>query len=118
MVAVSIFISKPIPFVEEVLEAFASLDYPKKKIVLYIYNSQPLTIKTVMNFLSKHGDEYYSKKVINGVSEIGDREARQDALTFASRFETEFLFLLDGDVMITNERTLQILIEASINYEL
>ncbi|VDK65330.1 unnamed protein product [Cylicostephanus goldi] len=114
LVAVSIFIAKPIPFVEEMLEAFAKLDYPKKKIVLYIFNSQPF----VMNFLSKHGDEYYSKKIVNGVTEIGDREARQEALTFASRFDTDFLFMLDGDVMFTNEKTIQILIEASVNYEL
>ncbi|CAJ0606927.1 unnamed protein product [Cylicocyclus nassatus] len=118
LIAVSIFIAKPIPFIEEMLEAFAKLDYPKKKIVLYIFNSQPFVIKTVMNFLSKHGAEYYSKKIVNGVTETGDREARQEALTFASRFDSEFLFMLDGDVMFTNERALQILIEASVNYEL
>ncbi|EPB70315.1 hypothetical protein ANCCEY_10594 [Ancylostoma ceylanicum] len=73
---------------------------------------------TVMDFLTEYGSQYYSKKVINGVSEIGEREARQEALTFASRFDTEFLFSLDGDAMLTNEKTLQILVESSINYDL
>ncbi|EYC27736.1 hypothetical protein Y032_0008g153 [Ancylostoma ceylanicum] len=118
LVALSIFIAKPIPFVEEMLEAVARLDYPKKKLVLYIYNSQRFSIKTVMDFLTEYGSQYYSKKVINGVSEIGEREARQEALTFASRFDTEFLFSLDGDAMLTNEKTLQILVESSINYDL
>ncbi|RCN30936.1 oxidoreductase, 2OG-Fe(II) oxygenase family protein [Ancylostoma caninum] len=118
LVALSIFIAKPIPFIEEMLEAVARLNYPKKKLVLYIYNSQRFSIKTVMDFLTKYGSQYYSKKVINGVSEIGEREARQEALAFASRFDAEFLFSLDGDGMLTNENTLQILIESSINYDL
>ncbi|VDN25420.1 unnamed protein product, partial [Cylicostephanus goldi] len=80
LVTVSIFIAKPIPFIEEMLEAFARLDYPKKKMALYIYNSQPFCIKTIMDFLSKYGTEYYSKKIINGVTEIGEREARDEAL--------------------------------------
>ncbi|KHJ92978.1 hypothetical protein OESDEN_07118 [Oesophagostomum dentatum] len=118
LVAVSIFIAKPIPFIEEMLEAFAQLDYPKQKIVLFIYNSQRFSIKTIMDFLAKYGSKYHSKKIINGVSEIGDREARQEALTFASRFNAEFLFILDGDAMLTNAKTLQHLIEASTNYDL
>ncbi|KAK6733911.1 hypothetical protein RB195_017586 [Necator americanus] len=118
LVAVSIFISKPIPFIEEMLEAVARLDYPKKKMLLYIYSSQRFSIKTVMDFLSKYGSQYYSKKVINGVSEIGEREARQEALTFASRFDADFLFNLDGDALLTDMKTLQLLVEASVNHDL
>ncbi|KAJ1352964.1 hypothetical protein KIN20_009483 [Parelaphostrongylus tenuis] len=71
-----------------------------------------------MDFLSDHGTLYYSKKIINGVLEIDEREARQEALTFASRFDAEFLFSVDGDAVITNEKTLQHLIEYSVNYEI
>ncbi|VDM54380.1 unnamed protein product [Angiostrongylus costaricensis] len=80
LVALSIFIAKPIPFVKEMLEALARMDYPKKKLVLFIYNSQRSNIKTVMDFLSEYGTLYFSKKIINGVLEIDEREARQEAL--------------------------------------
>ncbi|KAK5965139.1 hypothetical protein GCK32_013773, partial [Trichostrongylus colubriformis] len=92
LVAVTLFIAKPIPFIEEMLEVFARHDYPKKRIALFIYNSQRSDIKTVMEFLSKYGSQYYTKKIINGVSEIQEREARQEALTFASRHDAEYLF--------------------------
>ncbi|VDL76330.1 unnamed protein product [Nippostrongylus brasiliensis] len=118
LVAVSLFIAKPIPFIEEFLAAFARHDYPKKKIALFIYNSQRSSIKTVMDFISKYGSQYYTKKVINGVSEIEEREARQEALTFASRHSAEYLFSLDGDAFLTNDKTLQRLIEKSANHEI
>ncbi|PIO75240.1 hypothetical protein TELCIR_02729 [Teladorsagia circumcincta] len=117
LVAISVFIARPIPFIEEMLQAFAHLDYPKKRIALFIYNSQQSNIKTVMDFLSKYGSQYFTKKVINGVSEIQEREARQEALTFASRYDAEFLFSLDGDAFLTNVKTLQHLVEYSVNYE-
>nr|CDJ80155.1 Oxoglutarate iron-dependent oxygenase domain containing protein [Haemonchus contortus] len=117
LVAIAVFIAKPIPFIEEMLETFARLDYPKKRIALFIYNSQQSNIKTVMDFLSKYGSQYLTKKVFNGVTEIQEREARQEALTFASRHDAEYLFSLDGDAYLTNEKTLQYLIEYSANYE-
>ncbi|KAK6013674.1 hypothetical protein OSTOST_21007, partial [Ostertagia ostertagi] len=83
LVAISVFIARPIPFIEEMLEAFAHLDYPKKRIALFIYNSQQSNIKR----------------------------------TFASRYDAEFLFSLDGDAFLTNVKTLQHLIEYSVNYE-
>lgn len=33
-----------------------------------------------MDFLSKYGSQYYSKKIINGVPEVAEREGRQEAL--------------------------------------
>ncbi|KAK5986363.1 Multifunctional procollagen lysine hydroxylase and glycosyltransferase [Trichostrongylus colubriformis] len=117
LVAVTLFTAKPIPFIEEMLEAFARHDYPKKRIALFIYNSQRSDIKTVMEFLSKYGSQYYTKKIINGVSEIQEREARQEALTFASRHGAEYMFSLDGDAFLTETKTLQYLIEYSVNYE-
>ncbi|VDO95213.1 unnamed protein product [Heligmosomoides polygyrus] len=84
LVAVAIFIAKPIPFVEEMFEAFAHQDYPKKKIALFIYNSRRYNIQMVMDFLSKYGSQYYSKKIINGVPEVAEREGRQEALGIVS----------------------------------
>ncbi|ETN84286.1 hypothetical protein NECAME_17172 [Necator americanus] len=78
-IVVCMFVTATLNHVQ-MLEAVARLDYPKKKMLLYIYSSQRFSIKTVMDFLSKYGSQYYSKKVINGVSEIGEREARQEAL--------------------------------------
>lgn len=80
LIALNLFISKPIPFIEEVLQKIAEFDYPKEKIALYIYNNQPFSIKNIQDFLQKHGKSYYTKRVINGVTEIGDREARNEAM--------------------------------------
>ena len=78
MVSVGIFIAKPIPFIEEFLNGFESLDYPKKKIALYIYNSQSHSIKIVSEFIKTHSTDYYTKKVINFVAEMGERQGREE----------------------------------------
>lgn len=80
LIGLSLFISKPIPFIEEVLSQIAAFDYPKDKIALYIYNNQPFSIKNIQVFLEKFGKEYYTKRIINGVTEIGEREARNEAV--------------------------------------
>jgi hypothetical protein len=46
-----LFLTKPVPFVEEFLGFFKNLDYPKEKIDLFIYNNQPYSSSLVSHLL-------------------------------------------------------------------
>ncbi|CAI4231375.1 unnamed protein product [Auanema sp. JU1783] len=118
LITVSFVISKPIPFVEEVLKALSEVEYPKSRIALYVFNNQKFNIKTVLDFVSEFGKEYHTKKIINGDEAISERDARNEALDFAERVSSDYLVFLDADVIITDKKVFHSLIEYSVNYDI
>ncbi|CAB3404364.1 unnamed protein product [Caenorhabditis bovis] len=118
LIGVNLFIAKPIPFVEEMLTALAEIDYPKKRIALFIYNNQKFSIKNIMTFLEMYGKQFYTKKVINGVTEIGEREARNDALKWVKTHNVDYVINFDGDSFVTEKKLFKDLIEYSANQDI
>ncbi|CAJ0581474.1 unnamed protein product, partial [Mesorhabditis spiculigera] len=97
LVTLAIFIAKPIPFTEEFFQAIFDLDYPKDKLALYIYNSQPQNIKMVFDIFEKEGPAYYTKKISNGADRT-EREAREIAIQFHQQTGSKFFFTIDADM--------------------
>ncbi|CAJ0957643.1 unnamed protein product, partial [Mesorhabditis belari] len=116
LVTLAIFVPRPIPFLEEFLEAILKLDYPKDRLALFIYNNQRFSIQTIFDFVNKNAGGFYTKKIINGVDRT-EREARQMAIEFHKLTGSDFFFSVDSDVMLTNPKTLQHLIEDAVNYD-
>jgi hypothetical protein len=48
--SIALFLTKPVPFVEEFVDFFKHLDYPKEKIDLFIYNNQPYSSSLMKTF--------------------------------------------------------------------
>ncbi|KAF1765200.1 hypothetical protein GCK72_005152 [Caenorhabditis remanei] len=117
VIALNLFISKPIPFIEEVLQKVSEFDYPKNKIALYIYNNQPFSIKNIQDFLKEHGKSYYTKRVINGVTEIGEREARNEAIEWDKQRNVEYGFFMDADAYFTDSKIVKDLVHHSKTYD-
>ncbi|CAI5441459.1 unnamed protein product [Caenorhabditis angaria] len=118
LIGLNLFVAKPIPFVEEVLTKIKEIDYPKSRIALFIYNNQPFSIKTIMNFLSENGKSYYTKRIINGVTELGEREARNEAIDWDKKTKVDFAITIDADAYLTNNRIIKDLVEYSKNYDI
>ncbi|VBB33461.1 unnamed protein product, partial [Acanthocheilonema viteae] len=113
-VTLAIFITKPIPFIREFLATVSRISYPTSKIDFYIYNNQKYNKKEVDEFLKTVKKLYRKVQYDNSDTELGEREARKAALTFAEETFNDFIFMLDGDVHLTTPETLQLLIETAI----
>nr|CAD2173598.1 unnamed protein product [Meloidogyne enterolobii] len=114
-ICVSIFIQKPIPYVEEFLIKISELDYPKRKINLYIANNQKYNIEMVEEFRQQWEDFYASFSVINSV-DVKEYIARTNSFVFAKKTKSEFLFIVDADSHL-DPSALKNLIYKAMNYD-
>uniref|UniRef100_A0A915PP06 procollagen-lysine 5-dioxygenase n=1 Tax=Setaria digitata TaxID=48799 RepID=A0A915PP06_9BILA len=112
-IALAVFITKPIPFIQEFLAAVSRLSYPTSRIDFYIYNNQKYSEKNVEEFLKSAKKLYRTVEYDNNYTELGEREARKAVLTRANEAMNDFVFMLDGDVHLITADTLELLIETA-----
>ncbi|CEF71662.1 Procollagen lysyl hydroxylase [Strongyloides ratti] len=111
--SVGLFIYKPIPFIEEFLQSFANILYDKNLIDLLIFNNQDYNENDITKFINKYKKDYKSITVINEDYTKNERDVRDESIKWALELENDYLFMLDGDVHITNRNILKDLIYKS-----
>uniref|UniRef100_A0A1I7VBP6 procollagen-lysine 5-dioxygenase n=3 Tax=Loa loa TaxID=7209 RepID=A0A1I7VBP6_LOALO len=113
-VTLALFITKPIPFIREFLATVSRISYPTSKIDIYFYNNQKYNEEEIEKFLQNAKKLYQTVEYDNSDTELGEREARKAALTFAKEMLNDFIFMLDGDVHLITPETLQLLVDTAI----
>ncbi|KAG8435637.1 hypothetical protein GDO86_013537 [Hymenochirus boettgeri] len=112
LVLIGIFIEQPTPFVSEFFKHLTSLNYPKKRIQLYIKNHESHHQRHVEKFTQDYGTEYNLLKVV-GPDEYSDfADARNTGMDMCRQNpECEYYFSIDSPVVMKNGNTLRSLIE-------
>ncbi|TTH08281.1 Procollagen-lysine,2-oxoglutarate 5-dioxygenase 1 [Bagarius yarrelli] len=111
-VVIGIFIQQPTPFLTVFFERLLSLQYPKNRLKLFIYNQESHHEQHVYAFLLNHEAEYQGVKIIGpdeGVDPITSRNIGFDMCREDS--DCEYFFSMDADVVLKNDNALKILIE-------
>ncbi|VDM96070.1 unnamed protein product [Thelazia callipaeda] len=107
---ISIIIAKPIPFIREFFKNIENLVYLDNKIDLYIYCNQNFMEKEVAHFIERAKIRYNSVRY-DGLSVIGEREARVFSLEQSIIKNSEYLVMIDGDVHLNNSESLLLLVD-------
>lgn len=111
-VVIGIFIQQPTPFLTVFFERLLSLQYPKKRLKLFIYNQESHHEQHVYAFLQNHEAEYQAVKIIGPDEDVDPITARNIGFDMCrDDSDCEFYFSMDADVVLKNDNTLKILIE-------
>lgn len=116
IVTLALFIEHAVPFFEEFLDKILTLTYPKTNIHLIIHNNINFHKELVDEFVKKFGGEYMSIKAIQEEDSVNERKARQAAVDDATKFESDYLFVVDGDVHLDNPNVLRDLVKTNRNF--
>ncbi|KAG8568407.1 hypothetical protein GDO81_013986 [Engystomops pustulosus] len=113
LVVVGIFIEQPTPFVSEFFKRLSNLQYPKKRIQLYIANHETHHQKHVEKFLQVHSLEYNNVKYVGPEEALSNfAEARNAGMDICRQNpECEYYFSIDVQVVLKNSSVLRTLIE-------
>ncbi|XP_072012542.1 procollagen-lysine,2-oxoglutarate 5-dioxygenase 1 [Engystomops pustulosus] len=113
LVVVGIFIEQPTPFVSEFFKRLSNLQYPKKRIQLYIANHETHHQKHVEKFLQVHSLEYNNIKYVGPEEPLSNfAEARNAGMDICRQNpECEYYFSIDVQVVLKNSSVLRTLIE-------
>uniref|UniRef100_A0A672JHQ8 Procollagen-lysine,2-oxoglutarate 5-dioxygenase 1 n=2 Tax=Salarias fasciatus TaxID=181472 RepID=A0A672JHQ8_SALFA len=115
LVMVGVFIQQPTPFVTVFFERLLQLQYPKNRLKLFIYNQEAHHKHHVDAFLRDHGNLYENIKNIEPEEEMDAPSARNLLFELCRRDEgCDYVFSLDVEVVLKNDKTLKILIEQNL----
>ncbi|XP_073481994.1 procollagen-lysine,2-oxoglutarate 5-dioxygenase 2 isoform X1 [Aquarana catesbeiana] len=111
-ITVGIFIEQPTPFLPEFFRRLLALDYPKDKLSVFLHNSEVYHEKHIQKFWEKAKGVIKTFKVVGPEEEITQAEARNMGMDICRQDEQcDYYFSIDADVVLTNPKTLKILIE-------
>ncbi|XP_018425244.1 PREDICTED: procollagen-lysine,2-oxoglutarate 5-dioxygenase 2 [Nanorana parkeri] len=111
-VTVGVFIEQPTPFLPEFFSRLLALDYPKEKLSVFIHNSEVHHEKHIQKFWEKAKGVIKTLKVVGPEEKITQGEARNMGMDICRQDEQcDYYFNIDADVVVTNPKTLKILIE-------
>ncbi|MEE6485250.1 hypothetical protein FKM82_014228 [Ascaphus truei] len=112
LVVIGVFIEQPTPFVSEFFKRLTNLQYPKKRIQLYIVNHEASHRVLVEKFLQDHGTEYNTVRVVGPGETSNAADARNSAMDLCRQNqECEYYFSLDAHVVLRNSSALRTFIE-------
>uniref|UniRef100_A0A5F8GCT7 procollagen-lysine 5-dioxygenase n=1 Tax=Monodelphis domestica TaxID=13616 RepID=A0A5F8GCT7_MONDO len=111
-VTIGVFIEQPTPFLPRFLELLLTLDYPKEAIKLFIHNKEVYHEKHIKEFWEKAKDVIKNIKIVGPEENLSQAEARNMGMDLCRQDgQCDYYFSLDADVVLTNPKTLKILIE-------
>lgn len=111
-VTIGVFIEQPTPFLPRFLDLLLTLDYPKEALKLFIHNKEVYHEKDIKVFFDKAKLEISTIKIVGPEENLSQAEARNMGMDFCRQDEKcDYYFSVDADVVLTNPRTLKILIE-------
>ncbi|KAG5900593.1 hypothetical protein JTB14_017451 [Gonioctena quinquepunctata] len=111
VVLLAFFIEQNTPFLEEALQKVYSLDYPRKRMHLFIHNSAKYHADLVKNFTERHAKDYVSFKQITAGDGTSEWQARDLSLDYCLAKKCDIYFSVDSIAHIDNPFTLRLLIE-------
>ncbi|XP_069364652.1 procollagen-lysine,2-oxoglutarate 5-dioxygenase [Maniola hyperantus] len=95
-VMLAVFIEQATPFMEEFLQQIIEIDYPKKKIHLYLRNNVEYHEADVDKFFRAISKEYLSAKRIKPADFMSEGEARNIAKDRCANSECDYVFSIDS----------------------
>uniref|UniRef100_A0AAA9TMY9 Procollagen-lysine,2-oxoglutarate 5-dioxygenase 2 n=1 Tax=Bos taurus TaxID=9913 RepID=A0AAA9TMY9_BOVIN len=111
-VTIGVFIEQPTPFLPRFLNTLLTLDYPKEALKFFIHNKEVYHEKDIKVFFDKAKHEITTIKIVGPEENLSQAEARNMGMDFCRQDKNcEYYFSVDADVVLTNPRTLKILIE-------
>ncbi|XP_041923645.1 procollagen-lysine,2-oxoglutarate 5-dioxygenase 2 isoform X1 [Alosa sapidissima] len=111
-VTVGIFIEQPTPFVPEFFQRLLDLDYPKKKLNIFIHNNEVYHERHIQRFWEDNKNTFASFKVVGPEEYLTEGEARNMGMDLCRKdVHCDYYFSIDADVQLTNKQTLKVLIE-------
>nr|XP_021504831.1 procollagen-lysine,2-oxoglutarate 5-dioxygenase 1 [Meriones unguiculatus] len=116
IVLVGVFIEQPTPFLSLFFLRLLRLRYPQKQMRLFIHNQEQHHKLQVEQFLTEHGSEYQSVKLVGPEERMPNAEARNMGADLCRRDQTcTYYFSVDADVALTEPNSLRLLIEQNKN---
>ncbi|XP_039616486.1 procollagen-lysine,2-oxoglutarate 5-dioxygenase 2 isoform X2 [Polypterus senegalus] len=111
-VTIGIFIEQATPFVPEFFERLLNLDYPKEKIYIFLHNNEVYHEKHTQRFWEQNRNAFKSFKIVGPEENLSQGEARNMGMDLCRQDEScDYYFSIDADVVLTNPKTLKLLIE-------
>uniref|UniRef100_A0A672UUX1 procollagen-lysine 5-dioxygenase n=1 Tax=Strigops habroptila TaxID=2489341 RepID=A0A672UUX1_STRHB len=106
-VKIGVFIEQPTPFLPKFLDRLLTLDYPKEVLSIFVHNNV-----THQEILGKAKNIIKNIKIVGPEENLSQAEARNMGMDLCRQDKAcEYYFSIDADVVLTNPKTLRILIE-------
>ncbi|KAI5705962.1 procollagen-lysine,2-oxoglutarate 5-dioxygenase [Diaphorina citri] len=109
-VLISVFIDKPTAFLEEFLNKIANLNYPAKKISMFVYNNQEYHAPLFDDYIHNFKTMFKNVKYIAHNSTVNSKEARNLAVENSLHKGVDFYFYVDSDSHLDNPDVLKYLV--------
>ncbi|XP_030431891.1 procollagen-lysine,2-oxoglutarate 5-dioxygenase 2 isoform X4 [Gopherus evgoodei] len=111
-VTVGVFIEQPTPFLSKFLDRLLTLDYPKELLSIFIHNNEVYHEKHIKKFWEKAKKAIRSIKIVGPEENLSQAEARNMGMDLCRQNKAcDYYFSIDADVVLTNPKTLRLLIE-------
>ncbi|XP_030072049.1 procollagen-lysine,2-oxoglutarate 5-dioxygenase 2 isoform X2 [Microcaecilia unicolor] len=110
-VTIGVFIEQPTPFLPEFLNKLLILDYPKEKIDMFIHNNEVYHERHIQKFWKQAKNMIKKLKIVGPEEHLSPAAARNMGMDICRQDKKcDYYFSIDADVVLTNPRTLKILI--------
>ncbi|CAI5775655.1 procollagen-lysine,2-oxoglutarate 5-dioxygenase 2 isoform X2 [Podarcis lilfordi] len=111
-VTIGVFIEQPTPFLPKFLDRLLTLDYAKEKITLFIHNNEVHHERHIKTFWEKAKHMFKTIQIVGPEEYLSQADARNMGMDICRQNEgCNYYFSIDADVVLTNPRTLKLLIE-------
>uniref|UniRef100_A0A8D2LKA9 procollagen-lysine 5-dioxygenase n=1 Tax=Varanus komodoensis TaxID=61221 RepID=A0A8D2LKA9_VARKO len=111
-VTIGVFIEQPTPFLPRFLDILLNLDYPKEKLSFFIHNNEVYHEKHIKRFWEKAKHMIKPIKIVGPEEYLSQADARNMGMDICRQNkECDYYFSIDADVVLTNPKTLKLLIE-------
>uniref|UniRef100_A0A493TH16 procollagen-lysine 5-dioxygenase n=2 Tax=Anas platyrhynchos TaxID=8839 RepID=A0A493TH16_ANAPP len=111
-VKIGVFIEQPTPFLPKFLDRLLTLDYPKEALSIFIHNNEVYHEKHIKKFWEKAKNIIRNIKIVGPEENLSQAEARNMGMDLCRQDKAcEYYFSIDADVVLTNLKTLKLLIE-------
>ncbi|XP_033919649.1 procollagen-lysine,2-oxoglutarate 5-dioxygenase 2 isoform X2 [Melopsittacus undulatus] len=111
-VKIGVFIEQPTPFLPKFLDRLLTLDYPKEALSIFIHNNEVYHEKHIKKFWEKAKNIIKNIKIVGPEENLSQAEARNMGMDLCRQDKAcEYYFSIDADVVLTNPKTLRILME-------
>ncbi|XP_032824307.2 procollagen-lysine,2-oxoglutarate 5-dioxygenase 1-like [Petromyzon marinus] len=111
-VLVALFVETPVPFLPDALQRILTMAYPASRVALLVHCTVKHHQAQVSRFLTDHGAQFESARVLDQTSALSPSEARESAAAVCRDDPgCDFYLSLDAGVALTNRHSLRLLIQ-------
>lgn len=114
-VMLALFIEKATPFIEEWFEGIAKINYPLKKMDLFIHSNVDYHKPIIDAFVEKYSSSYRSYRMVDYTDDYEELAGRSLAVNQCLKKQCDYLLVVDSDGHIDNPDLLRKLIVQNRN---